>query len=146
MGFVAISKLALAAGAAINNVTIAMLITRMIFIVRPFSATLIRVYLPTSLDLLSTPKRERNSQMPTYQYACSDCGHQFDAFQSFSEASLTTCPECKGTVRKVYSAVGVVFKGSGFYKTDSVKSTTSETPAATTPAAAPAAAPAPKAD
>jgi predicted nucleic acid-binding Zn ribbon protein len=59
---------------------------------------------------------------------------------------LTTWPECTGTVRKVYSAVGVVFKGSGFYKTDSVKSTTSETPAATTPAAAPAAAPAPKAD
>jgi putative FmdB family regulatory protein len=146
MGFVAMSELALAAGAAINNATIAMLNIRMIFIARPFSATLIRIYLPTSLDLLSTPNRERNSQMPTYQYACSDCGHQFEAFQSFSEASLTTCPECNGTVRKVYSAVGVVFKGSGFYKTDSVKSTTSETPAATTPAAAPAAAPAPKAD
>jgi putative FmdB family regulatory protein len=149
MGFVAMSELALAAGAAINKVIIAMLNIRMIFIVRPFSATLIRIYLPTSLDLLSTPsgnKRERKSQMPTYQYACSDCGHQFEAFQSFSEASLTTCPECKGTVRKVYSAVGVVFKGSGFYKTDSVKSTTSETPAATTPAVAPAAAPAPKAD
>jgi len=84
--------------------------------------------------------------MPTYQYACADCGHEFEAFQSFTEASLTTCPECKGEVRKIYSAVGVVFKGSGFYKTDSVKSTTSETPAATTPAAAPAAAPAPKAD
>ena len=81
--------------------------------------------------------------MPTYQYACSDCGHQFEAFQTFSEASLTSCPECKGTIRKVYSAVGVVFKGSGFYKTDSAKSTNSETPAATTPAAAPAAAPAP---
>lgn len=86
--------------------------------------------------------------MPTYQYACSDCGHQFEVFQTFSEASLSACPECKGTVRKVYSAVGVVFKGSGFYKTDSVKSTNSEAPAATTPAAAPAAtpAPAPKAD
>lgn len=84
--------------------------------------------------------------MPTYQYACADCDHQFEAFQSFTEASLTTCPECKGEVRKIYSAVGVVFKGSGFYKTDSVKSTTSETSAATTPAAAPAAAPAPKAD
>jgi putative FmdB family regulatory protein len=77
--------------------------------------------------------------MPTYQYACSDCGHQFEAFQTFSEASLTSCPECKGTIRKVYSAVGVVFKGSGFYKTDSAKSTNSETPAATTPAATPAA-------
>jgi putative FmdB family regulatory protein len=89
--------------------------------------------------------------MPTYQYACSDCGHQFEAFQTFSEASLSTCPECKGAVRKIYSAVGVVFKGSGFYKTDSVKSTNSETsaattPAATTPAATPAATPAPKAD
>jgi hypothetical protein len=59
MGFVAISKLALAAGTAINNVTIAMLITRMIFIVRPFSATLIRVYLPTSLDLVSTPSGDK---------------------------------------------------------------------------------------
>ena len=58
--------------------------------------------------------------MPTYQYACADCDHQFEAFQSFTEASLTTCPECKGEVRKIYSAVGVVFKGSGFYKTDSV--------------------------
>ena len=59
MGFVAISKLALAAGAAINNVTIAMLIARMIFIVRPFSATLIRVNLPTSLDLVSTPSGDK---------------------------------------------------------------------------------------
>ena len=84
--------------------------------------------------------------MPTYQYACADCGHQFEVFQSFSEASLTTCPECKGEVRKVYSAVGVVFKGSGFYKTDSVKSKTPETPAATTPAAAPAPATTPKAE
>uniref|UniRef100_UPI00404A5E05 FmdB family zinc ribbon protein n=1 Tax=Candidatus Planktophila sp. TaxID=2175601 RepID=UPI00404A5E05 len=66
--------------------------------------------------------------MPTYQYACSDCGHQFEAFQTFSEASLTSCPECKGTIRKVYSAVGVVFKGSGFYKTDSAKSTNTEHP------------------
>jgi len=47
------------------------------------------------------------------------CDHAFEAFQSFSESPLTECPECKGEVRKVYSAVGVVFKGSGFYKTDS---------------------------
>ena len=86
--------------------------------------------------------------MPTYQYACSDCDHQFEVFQTFSEASLTSCPECKGTIRKVYSAVGVVFKGSGFYKTDSAKSTNTETPAATTPATTPVAtpAPAPKSD
>ena len=80
--------------------------------------------------------------MPTYQYACSDCGHQFEAFQSFTEASLTTCPECKGEVRKIYSAVGVVFKGSGFYKTDSAKTNTAKTPTPPTPAPAPT----PKAD
>jgi putative FmdB family regulatory protein len=75
--------------------------------------------------------------MPTYQYACADCGHEFEAFQTFSEASLTSCPECKGEVRKIYSAVGVVFKGSGFYKTDSAKSTTSNTSTAPTPAPTP---------
>jgi hypothetical protein len=82
--------------------------------------------------------------MPTYQYACADCGHQFEVFQSFSDASVTTCPECKGEVRKIYSAVGVVFKGSGFYKTDSAKSTKSETTPAPAPVAAPA--PAPKSE
>jgi putative FmdB family regulatory protein len=59
--------------------------------------------------------------VPTYQYACTACEHQFEAIQSFSDDSLTICPECKGEIRKVYTAVGVVFKGSGFYKTDSVK-------------------------
>jgi putative FmdB family regulatory protein len=68
--------------------------------------------------------------MPTYQYQCSACEHAFEAFQSFSEDPLTVCPECKGEVRKVYSAVGVVFKGSGFYKTDSaVKPASPATPA-----------------
>ncbi|HEX7738797.1 MAG TPA: FmdB family zinc ribbon protein [Marmoricola sp.] len=57
--------------------------------------------------------------MPTYQYSCTECGHFFEAFQSFSEDSLTECPECGGKLRKVYNAVGVVFKGSGFYRTDS---------------------------
>jgi putative FmdB family regulatory protein len=57
--------------------------------------------------------------MPTYQYACTECGHAFEQFQSFSDASLTECPECRGRLRKVYNAVGVVFKGSGFYRTDS---------------------------
>ena len=82
--------------------------------------------------------------MPTYQYACATCGHEFEVVQSFSDDSLTECPECKGEIRKVYTAVGVVFKGSGFYKTDSVKgakkdSVKSETPAATVtpPPAAP---------
>ena len=57
--------------------------------------------------------------MPTYQYSCTECGHFFEAVQSFSEDSLTVCPECSGRLRKVYNAVGVVFKGSGFYRTDS---------------------------
>ncbi len=57
--------------------------------------------------------------MPTYQYACTACGHRFEAVQSFSDASLTDCPECTGRLRKVFSSVGIVFKGSGFYRTDS---------------------------
>ncbi len=57
--------------------------------------------------------------MPTYQYACTDCGHAFDTVQSFSDDSLTVCPECGGRLRKVFNAVGVVFKGSGFYRNDS---------------------------
>ena len=57
--------------------------------------------------------------MPTYQYACISCGHAFELFQSFSDAAITECPQCKGEVKKVYSNVGVVFKGPGFYKTDS---------------------------
>ena len=57
--------------------------------------------------------------MPTYQYACTGCGHGFEAVQSFTDASLTECPECQGRLRKVFSAVGIVFKGSGFYRTDS---------------------------
>ena len=57
--------------------------------------------------------------MPTYQYACTECEHDFEQFQSFSEDSLTECPECSGKLRKLFNAVGVVFKGSGFYRTDS---------------------------
>jgi putative FmdB family regulatory protein len=57
--------------------------------------------------------------MPTYQYACTECGHGFEQFQSFSEDSLTDCPECSGRLRKLFNAVGVVFKGAGFYRTDS---------------------------
>ena len=81
--------------------------------------------------------------MPTYQYACTACGHEFEAIQSFSDDSLTECPECKGEIRKVYTAVGVVFKGSGFYKTDSA---TSNTARKNPTAEAPKPAPAPKAD
>ena len=57
--------------------------------------------------------------MPTYQYACTECGHAFEQFQSFSEDALTVCPVCEGRLRKLFNAVGVVFKGSGFYRTDS---------------------------
>jgi putative FmdB family regulatory protein len=69
---------------------------------------------------------------------CNKCEHQFEAVQSFSEAALDTCPKCKGSVRKVYNNVGVVFKGSGFYKTDSRStSTPAPAPAKTEPKPAP---------
>ncbi len=57
--------------------------------------------------------------MPTYQYACTACSEPLEVVQSFTDAALTECPACGGALRKVYSAVGVVFKGSGFYKNDS---------------------------
>ncbi|WP_270409770.1 FmdB family zinc ribbon protein [Brachybacterium paraconglomeratum] len=61
--------------------------------------------------------------MPTYVYACKNCGHRFEQYQSFSEVSLTTCPECaQEALRKVFDSVGIVFKGSGFYSTDSATS------------------------
>lgn len=57
--------------------------------------------------------------MPTYQYRCADCGRELEVVQKFTDASLTECPTCTGNLRKVFNAVGVVFKGSGFYATDS---------------------------
>jgi putative FmdB family regulatory protein len=57
--------------------------------------------------------------MPTYQYRCTACGHDLEAVQRFTDAALTECPNCGGALRKVFNAVGVVFKGSGFYRTDS---------------------------
>jgi putative FmdB family regulatory protein len=59
--------------------------------------------------------------VPTYQYACTECDHSFEQFQSFTDDALTVCPQCEGRLRKVFNAVGVVFKGSGFYRTDSRK-------------------------
>jgi len=64
--------------------------------------------------------------VPTYQYACTACGEPHEAVQSFTDAPLTDCPACDGRLRKVFSAVGVVFKGSGFYKNDSRKAHKSE--------------------
>lgn len=63
--------------------------------------------------------------MPTYAYACTACDHRFEIFQSFSEDSLTQCPQCEGRLRKLFNAVGVVFKGNGFYRTDSRKASSS---------------------
>ena len=69
--------------------------------------------------------------MPTYQYRCTACSKELEAVQKFSDPALTTCPACSGDLRKVYSAVGVVFKGSGFYATDSRTSSSASTPAST---------------
>jgi putative FmdB family regulatory protein len=71
----------------------------------------------------------QEDDVPTYQYACTACGHQLEAVQSFSDAPLTECPACQGRLRKVFSSVGVVFKGSGFYRTDSRDSASSSTAA-----------------
>ena len=57
--------------------------------------------------------------MPTYAYACKECGHRFDAVQSFADPTLTECPVCGGPLRKEYGSIGVTFNGSGFYRTDS---------------------------
>ena len=64
--------------------------------------------------------------MPTYQYACTECDEQLEVRQSFTDDPLTVCPACEGRLRKIFNAVGVVFKGSGFYKTDSRKTPDSE--------------------
>ncbi|MGZ0713140.1 FmdB family zinc ribbon protein (plasmid) [Coraliomargarita sp. W4R53] len=76
--------------------------------------------------------------MPTYAYVCKDCGHKFDAVQSFADATLTECPVCTGALRKQYGSIGVTFNGSGFYRTDSRAGTSQSTDSATTskPAAA----------
>ncbi|MBS2962638.1 FmdB family transcriptional regulator [Actinocrinis puniceicyclus] len=68
--------------------------------------------------------------MPTYQYQCTECGENLEVVQKFSDDALTICPSCQGALRKVYSAVGIVFKGSGFYRTDSRSSSSSSGSAA----------------
>ncbi len=67
--------------------------------------------------------------MPTYQYLCESCGHRFDIFQHFADAPLTTCPNCSGSIHRVLFPAGIVFKGSGFYKTDSRGASTAADPA-----------------
>ncbi|GAB4589103.1 FmdB family zinc ribbon protein [Nocardia sp. IFM 10818] len=67
--------------------------------------------------------------MPTYSYACTECDNKFDIVQSFSDDALTTCPQCSGKLRKLFNSVGIVFKGSGFYRTDSRNGSTSAEPA-----------------
>ena len=76
--------------------------------------------------------------MPTYAYACTACGHAFDIQQSFTDDSLTVCPECAGKLRKVFSSVGVSFKGSGFYRNDS-RASSGATAASTASSSLPAA-------
>ncbi|GAB2524084.1 hypothetical protein GCM10027064_21930 [Microbacterium petrolearium] len=79
--------------------------------------------------------------MPTYAYACKSCGHAFDAVQSFSDPSLSECPECGGPLRKQYGSIGVTFNGSGFYRTDSRAASGasgSSAPSSTSGASAPA--------
>ena len=68
--------------------------------------------------------------MPTYAYRCTVCGNEFEVKQSFSDDALTVCSECGGALRKLFNSVGVVFKGSGFYRTDSRSSSTASSPAA----------------
>ncbi|MET8609609.1 FmdB family zinc ribbon protein [Streptomyces misionensis] len=68
--------------------------------------------------------------MPTYQYQCTECGEGLEAVQKFTDDALTECPSCGGRLKKVFSAVGIVFKGSGFYRNDSRGSTSSSSPAA----------------
>ncbi|UGT38995.1 FmdB family transcriptional regulator [Nocardia yamanashiensis] len=63
--------------------------------------------------------------MPTYSYACTECDNKFDIVQSFSDDAVTTCPACSGKLRKLFNSVGIVFKGSGFYRTDSRNGSTS---------------------
>jgi putative FmdB family regulatory protein len=67
--------------------------------------------------------------VPTYQYACTSCGEQLEAVQKFTDEPLTECPACHGRLRKVFNSVGIVFKGSGFYRTDSRNGSTATAPA-----------------
>lgn len=71
--------------------------------------------------------------MPTYQYQCTECGEGLEAVQKFTDDALSECPNCSGRLKKVFSAVGIVFKGSGFYRNDSRGSSSSSTPSSSKP-------------
>ena len=75
--------------------------------------------------------------MPTYSYACTACDNKFDIVQSFSDDSLTECPQCEGKLRKLFNSVGIVFKGSGFYRTDSRSGSTASESASTSSSSSP---------
>jgi putative FmdB family regulatory protein len=78
-----------------------------------------------------TREGQKEALVPTYQYACTTCGEQVEAVQRFTDEPLTVCTSCGGSLRKVYSPVGIVFKGSGFYRTDSRKAATASEDAGT---------------
>src|SRR6478672_3569446 len=85
--------------------------------------------LPAPWSATASQNAPLEEPVPTYSYACTECDHRFDAVQSFTDDSLTVCPECEGRLRKVFNAVGVVFKGGGFYRTDSRSSSSASVPA-----------------
>ena len=84
--------------------------------------------------------------MPTYSYRCTECGTAFDIHQAFTDDSLTECPTCRGKLRKVFSAVGVTFNGSGFYRNDSRDTTKSSSAPSSAKGTSPAAASTPAAE
>jgi putative FmdB family regulatory protein len=79
-----------------------------------------------------TGSEKGGAGVPTYQYTCTDCGEPLEVVQKFTDDALIECPQCGGKLRKVYSGVGIVFKGSGFYRTDSRSSDSAVTPPAET--------------
>lgn len=83
----------------------------------------------------------QNGFMPTYEYSCKLCGEHLEVVQSFKDAALTTCPNCGGDLRKVFGSIGIVFKGSGFYRNDSRSGQSSTVPAAGSGTGSEAAAP-----
>ena len=88
---------------------------------RPVPLALDTIECRASRQLTTTGEREEDRRMPTYEYACRNCGEHLEVVQAFTDDALTTCPNCGGPLRKVFGRVGISFKGDGFYKTDSRK-------------------------